>query len=133
VGSCRSRCLRANTNQIYARLTTAGLVPTSTYAAGIAWAYDNNSKTDWYLPSKDELNQMCKWQRGQAWVSDATICNDTGTPNSGRGASGFSSDFYWSSSENAANDAWLQYFDDGSQDDDAKTSTRYVRSVRAFG
>jgi hypothetical protein len=123
---------RANTNQIHARLTTAGGALTSTYAAGIAYAYANNGKTDWYLPSKDELNQMCKWQRGQLWVSDATICNNTGTLNSGRGASGFSSGYYWSSSEFDATTAWSQYFDFGDQNDNTKHTTYYVRPVRAF-
>jgi hypothetical protein len=122
----------ANTNQIYARLTTAGLVTTSEYAAGIAWAYDNNSKTDWYLPSKDELNQMCKWQRGVAWTSDATVCIG-GTLNSGRGASGFSSAYYWSSSEVDADDAWNRSFGSGDQGMGDKNRTDYVRPVRAFG
>jgi hypothetical protein len=48
----------SNTNHIYARLTTVGGVATTDYAAGIAWAYTNNSKTDWFLPSKNELTQL---------------------------------------------------------------------------
>ena len=105
----------------------------ATSAAVEARAYQGNSKTDWHLPSKDELNQMCKWQRGQAWVSDATICNNTGTLNSGTGASGFSTGSYWSSSEYDANLAWTQTFFSGFQTDTSKTSTSYVRPVRAFG
>ena len=109
-----------------------------TSAAVEAQAYRGpNSKTDWHLPSKDELNQMCKWQRGVAWVSDATVCTG-GTLNSGTGASGFSTVTYWSSSEDAATTAWSQRFDNGYQyyNDKAyliKTFTYYVRPVRAFG
>ena len=109
---------------------TGNLADTS--AAVLARAYQGNSKTDWYLPSKDELNQMCKWQRGQLWVSDATICNNTGTLNSGRGASGFIANDYWSSSEFGASAAWYQDFNFGDQRDLFKSSPLYVRPVRAF-
>jgi hypothetical protein len=106
---------------------------TADRAGTIARAYRGpNNLSDWYLPSKDELNQMCKWQRGQLWVSDATICNNTGTLNSGLGASGFSTGYYWSSSEFDANFAWSQYFDFGDQNDNTKHTTYYVRPVRAF-
>ena len=122
----------ANTNQVHARLTTAGSALTNTYASGIAFAYENGGKADWYLPSKDELNQMCKWQRGVAWTSDATVCTG-GTLNSGRGASGFSAAIYWSSSEGDASNAWDQGFDGGDQSVSRKNATGYVRPVRAFG
>jgi hypothetical protein len=104
----------------------------ATSAAVAAHGYSGGSMNDWYLPSLDELNQMCKWARGQAWNSDATLCNDTGTINTGLGAAGFVGLFYWSSSEASALDAWGQLFDHGFYDSDRKTSTPYVRPVRAF-
>ena len=123
----------ANTNAIYARVTTAGGAATSAYAAGIAWEFSNNGKTDWHLPSKNELNQMCKWQRGVAWTSDATVCTG-GTMNSGTGASGFTTATYWSSSEyDATLRASSQSFSSGTQFTNFKNSRFYVRSVRAFG
>jgi hypothetical protein len=75
---------------------------------------------------------MCKWARGQAWVSDITLCNSTGVINTGSGAAGFVDSGYWSSSENGAGGAWLQYFDDGGQYSGYTGSTYYVRPVRAF-
>ena len=66
---------------------------------------------DWFLPSKGELNQM--------YVYQDTI-------------GGFASDSYWSSSELDADDAWYQYFLNGYQDYYGKSTTLYVRPVRAF-
>jgi len=109
----------------------AGNVVVSSGAV-LAREYGGGSKSDWFLPSKDELNQMCKWQRGQLWVSDSTICNDTGTLNSGRGASGFSSGYYWSSSEGGASLAWAQHFNDAIRGSSSKFNEGCVRPVRAF-
>lgn len=104
-------------------------------AGTISRAYRGpNTLTDWYLPSKDELNQMCKWARGQDWVSDATVCDNRGTLNSGLGAAGFVNSDYWSSSEGAADAAWAHRFVDGhgAQGSIDKGSPDYVRPVRAF-
>jgi hypothetical protein len=107
----------------------------ATSAAVEARAYRGNSKTDWHLPSKDELNQMCKWQRGVAWTSDATVCTG-GTLNSGLGASGFIAVGYWSSSQDDGDSAWRQRFQDGieagTQVTGTKSVTYYMRPVRAF-
>ena len=68
--------------------------------------------SDWYLPSKDELNQL--------YLNRVAI-------------GGFASDFYWSSTESGADSAWLQSFTDGAQYLGGKTPFGfYVRAIRAF-
>lgn len=66
---------------------------------------------DWFLPSKDELNQM--------YLQLAAIWN-------------YPSVRFWSSSEFDAGSAWNQYFLGGSQDVDYKFTNVRVRAVRAF-
>jgi len=103
----------------------------TTTAAGAARAYAGGSKSDWYLPSPAELNQMCKWQRGVAWTSDATVCTG-GTLNTGTGASGFLAGEYWSSAEYNNSFAWRQDFSNGNRQQVFKSNTLNVRPVRAF-
>jgi hypothetical protein len=75
---------------------------------------------DWYLPSKEELNQM--------YMNKATI-DITALAN---GGDGFAVNYYWSSTEYAVSDAWYQYFSNGSQNGTNKSTNFYLRSVRAF-
>ncbi len=102
----------ANTDNIIAQNdpTSSGLI---TFAAGLARAYNGGGYTDWYLPSKDELNLL----HSNKVAIGATII-----------------EWYWSSSEDNANatNAWFQYFQDGSQINVPKTETYRVRSVRMF-
>jgi hypothetical protein len=131
----------ANTNQIYARVSNnggAGGAATSTYAAGLAWAYSvaGNSNTDWHLPSKAELVQLCNWNRGgTASVAGATLCVGTtlNSATNGANTSGFSAMYYWNSSELALNTASVESFDSGSHSLSTKSGGYYVRAVRAFG
>ena len=105
----------------------AGVVAKADYAAGVADAYTTPTASDWFLPSMDELNEVCKYARntgqdaGTTTVCTGGILRDT-----------FSSDYYWSSSEADADAAWSQDFGDGSQDYGIKYDTFYVRPVRAF-
>ena len=111
---------------------------TASKAGTISRAYAGGSKNDWYLPSKDELNQMCKWARGQAWTSDATVCTSSGTINTGSGAAGFSTaTSYWSSTEVSADNVWTQSYTDGTGTSFLTKSSFIspglrVRPIRAF-
>jgi hypothetical protein len=115
-----------------------GNTNTATSAAALA---DSHTVTvsgvlyeDWFLPSKDELNQMCKWQRGITGTDLTTLTKNCagGTINTGSGASGFVDNYYWSASEFNANTAWQRFFSDGNQGFSSKFLTFYVRPVRAF-
>ena len=92
--------------------TTTADVTCSSGAIQAAADYTNNGKIDWHLPSKDELNEL--------YTNKTTV-------------GGFSSAYYWSSSELGANYAWTQSFYDGFQSNLTKNSTLFVRPVRAFG
>jgi len=48
------------------------------------------------------------------------------------GGSGFASAFYWSSTENLTNFAWMQFFGSGNQNYGNKTNSNSVRAIRAF-
>ena len=101
-------------------ISVQGATETS-YAAGLARAYTGGGYTDWFLPSKDELNKM--------YLNRATI-NTTAASNSG---SDFGNSYYWSSTETGNSTAWIQNFYNGSQSSYAKNSTSTnVRAVRAF-
>jgi hypothetical protein len=45
---------------------------------------------------------------------------------------GFSSDNYWSSTENDNNNAWKQNFNNGNQNNNNKNNNNNVRGVRGF-
>ena len=113
---------RANTNMINCGASSAG---------SIAKAYNGGGKTDWFLPSRDELNQLCRYARGlPLWASyDPIDCYGNG----GAIVPGFAG-HYWSSSEHEGTyGAWDQNFFDGNQYASNKPTTYYVRPVRAFG
>ena len=95
--------------------------PTETsYAAGLARAYNGGGYTDWFLPSKVELNQM---------HTNRVTINTTAGENSG---SNFTTNYYWSSTEVDSNNAWSTNLGNGSQDSFSKGFGFTVRAVRAF-
>jgi hypothetical protein len=93
------------------------------YAAGIARAYAGGGYTDWFLPSKDELNEI---------YINKTAINTTATAN---GGTIFTTKYYWSSTEYDYLKAWLQSFYAGNQyylNKDLPNDSPRVRAVRAF-
>ena len=103
-----------NTLDIEAGCTTSGT------AADICANLTINGYSDWFLPSKDELNEM--------YVNLHT-----------QGFGGFSSERYWSSTQSQDKGAWIQDFFSGSQNPSGYGKRipgrrgLYVRAVRAFG
>jgi hypothetical protein len=96
-----------------------------TGAATSVREFDGGGMTDWFLPSKDELNELYE-QRDT--VGGFGIGND-----------GSSFDAYWSSTQSDegttgfADVAWTQYFDGGEQQgNDCKCNLYGVVPVRAF-
>lgn len=89
------------------------------YAAKLADDLVLGSYSDWFLPSKNELNLIYQ-----------NIGPGAAAPLTNVG--GFASNYYWSSSENINEGAWAQYFVDGYQDYYFKHVTFSVRAVRAF-
>ena len=100
-------------------LAIVGQSNTPNMAATISQAYRGpNGLSDWFLPSKDELNQL---------HAQKTIVG------------GIASFNYWSSSESDSLDperAWSQSFANsfnGLQAEPKKSTSNYVRPIRAFG
>ena len=104
----------SNTNAI----TAAGGLPTD--AAGVCLAYSTLGKSDWYLPSIDELNKM--------WINRRDIAQGlivgSGSP--------ITSSKYWSSTEGNTANAYSLEFAVGLIGPSGKTNNMKVQPVRTF-
>jgi hypothetical protein len=106
--------------------TSGQTVTTDNYAARLCYQYtvvENGVEyNDWYLPAKDELNEM---------FQNKAIINSTAIANSGEN---FEEGIYWSSTETAASigTVYCQYFTSGVQFDQSKDNQYHVRAIRAF-
>ena len=96
---------KANTEAIVTKLGNGN------YAAKLCYDLELGGYDDWFLPSKDELNELYKQK--------STV-------------GGFASNSYWSSSEYSSYGAWGQGFINGYQSDNYKYLDLHVRAVRAF-
>jgi hypothetical protein len=107
-------------------------------AAVLAREYAGGGKTDWFLPSKDELNELCKYARNTGQTPGDNAKCDGGSSATAI-ARGFGTTDYWSSSSSfpgnrslEAHSAIAQYFDNGYQGSSSKDLLNHVRPVRAF-
>ena len=90
--------------------------------------YHGGGKADWFLPSTDELNQLCRWARELDTSSTASCFTSRTDPTVG----GFSADNYWSSTELSAGVANLIWFANGDTYNTSMDSALSVRPIRAF-
>jgi hypothetical protein len=93
---------------------------TGTYTWANALTQCTGLGTGWYLPNKMELDVLY-----QNFDQNGSQCNGGTCP-----LSGFSSNFYWSSTAYNAAGAWAENFTNGNQNGNGKTTTYYVRCVR---
>ena len=129
---CSGTVISGTLTAIGTGATNTGLINAGCGTAGIAARVASapaGGFSDWFLPSKDELNQLCKYARTQstAVADQAVQCDNTGTL-----LPGFASAYYWSSSQSNASIAWFQSFVSGSQINGNKGNPLRVRPVRAF-
>jgi hypothetical protein len=94
-------------------ITQSELTASAGSAAKLCRDYRGGGLDDWFLPSKDELAQLYANQDVNRW-------------------GGFAEDYYWTSSEYNAKNAWSQHFITGKQPGTYKSYERLVRPVRAF-
>ena len=95
----------ANTN------TIVSIKGAGSYAAKLCYDLVLGGYSDWYLPSKNELNKL--------FLNRVAI-------------GGFATSPYWSSTESSSNYAWHQCFSNGYQSNTNMGNIYHVRAVRAF-
>jgi hypothetical protein len=108
-------------------------------AAVLAYA-GSSTAGQWFIPSMNELNELCKYARGITTGNPKVKCNDSSGPiKSGISddREGFVALQYWSSSEwsdaTVSSNAWYQTFSDGYQNHYTKQYLTFnVRPIRAF-
>jgi hypothetical protein len=83
----------------------------SWYGANVAANAFVEGYGDWFLPNKEQLNQL--------YLNKQVVGGTMET-------------YYWSSSESDANDGWGQDFTNGEQVAGRKTNGSHVRAVRIF-
>ncbi len=114
--------VNGNTSTAYGtgQANTTAIMAQNGYTGGAAKVCDDyiNAETgtgvysDWYLPSREELNKLYKMKL--------------------LGFGGFTDYSYWSSSEYNYNSAWSQYFYTDIQSSEGKDFHYHVRAVRSF-
>ncbi len=109
---------QANTTAIIAEYGAGG--GANSYAASACDDYTYGGYADWFLPSKEELNEM---YLNKTTIESTAIAN---------GGSGFANEEYWSSSDGSYTGAYQQNFSDGTQVQRDKNCTYRVRAVRVF-
>jgi transcription elongation factor Elf1 len=87
--------------------------PSTSYAAGLARAYNGGGYNDWYLPSVNELAKLFAMKQ---LGFGSFITNN----------------FYWTSTELTNNIAKIQYLLRGEPSNTEKFAQGYVRAIRAF-
>jgi len=98
-------------------------------AAEICYNLTKGGYSDWYLPSKDELNEM---YINKSIINATSISNGGNIFNIMDDCDEYDSDEYWSSSQEGSEYTTIQRFGDGQQKGRNKLNLACVRAVRSF-
>jgi len=123
---------KALTSKLLDKCPFGAALPVTSYLGG--------NTADWFLPSADELNELCKYSFGQLKTTVDVMCDSVGTPKGG-----FAENAYWSSSQ--ANQkgiptpvAYISNFfsnkvfgENGTYFVEPLVNARAIRPIRAFG
>ena len=111
---------KANTESIIAQNNGASS------AAKVCRDYQGGGYSDWFLPSQDEIWQMC-------WVLHSRMYDTIDNPAYGTNrVGGFINTYYWSSTEFGSGNAMYHRFATGQSNNTNKTASYRVRAIRAF-
>ena len=134
------------------RANTEAMAAAGSALAQWALQLDIEGHTDWYLPSRDEL-ELCyrnlKPTEDENWCSfrdgdnpsslqlgypytEASPAQVTDPAFQAGGAEAFQAETYWASTQYSPNGAWIQTFVDGDQYHGHKDNTRRAVAVRRF-
>ena len=98
----------------------------NSWAAVVSKAYQGGGKSDWFLPSQHELDELCKFANGQT-TGDQSVACARGTLKTG-----FYPGNYWSSNDGGSGKAISIDLMHGVQAFPSKDLARLIRPVRAF-
>ena len=112
---------RENNRQI-----TLNVSVLSAWATVVSRAYQGGGKSDWFLPSQHELDELCKYANGKPTGNQQVGCT------AGTIQSGFNNMTYWSSNDGGSGTAIAINFATGQQSFPAKTNAYLIRPIRAF-
>ena len=106
----------------------------STPATAVLAYAGNSTAGQWFIPSMNELVELCKYARGLTTGNPAVRCSNSGTLKTGTAndLGGFVAGNYWSSTERIANESWHVVFTNNFTGYGIKAERQYVRPVRAF-
>jgi hypothetical protein len=112
---------------------------TSTAQAAVLAYAGSSTAGQWFIPSMNELNELCKYARGQTTgvLTEACNLNDSSgifksTANAGADLGGFVQNNYWSSTEFNNLDAGFLHFYISAHNYWGKFLAKNVRPIRAF-
>jgi len=110
----------------------------SNEAAYVAWKYSSHGKQDWFLPSRDELNELCSWANQMPYRGTRCYGGIQGANLMPGFQDGSVGSQYWSSTQYGYSTAWAQRFDDadtttaGQQFYENKAFKLHIRPIRSF-